>query len=253
MTQRFILVTGGTGKLGRSLVAHFLARGDRVIATGRSESSLAAVRTAHPDVDGRLHLLPADFCDDDAPGRLVAAIAADGMHPDALINNARSLDFLGIRNDGTVSRENFLGEYLVDVVAPYELTLALAAQPGSRLRHVVNIGSQYGNVAANPALYDDPLRQSPIHYGVAKAALAHLTRELAVRLAPRQIRVNCVAFGGVEGRVDDAFKARYAALCPQARMLRDDEVVGPVEFLLDEGSSAITGQVINADGGWGLW
>jgi NAD(P)-dependent dehydrogenase (short-subunit alcohol dehydrogenase family) len=253
MTQRIILVTGGTGKLGRSLVEHFLGRGDRVLATGRSESSLAALQSAHPDAADQLYLLVADFCDGDVVPNLVARLAAAGMHPDALINNARSLDFLGIRDDGMVSRENFLGEYLVDVVVPYELTMALAGQPGSRLRHVVNIGSQYGTVAANPSLYDDPLRQSPIHYGVAKAALAHLTRELAVRLAPRQIRANCVAFGGVEGRVDAAFRARYSALCPQGRMLRDAEVIGPVEFLLNEESSAITGQIINADGGWSVW
>lgn len=253
MTQRAILVTGGTGKLGRSLVAHFLSRGDRVVATGRSEASLASLRSAHPGAADRLHLLVADFCDGDGAARLASTLAAAGVRPDALINNARSLGFLGIRDDGTVSRENFLGEYLVDVIAPYELTMALAGQPGSRLRHVVNVGSQYGTVAANPSLYDDPLRQSPIHYSVAKAALAHLTRELAVRLAPRQIRVNCVAFGGVEGRVDAAFKTRYSALCPQGRMLRDDEVAGPIEFLLGEASSAITGQVINADGGWSVW
>ena len=252
MTPRLILVTGGTGKIGASLVAHFLACGDQVITTGRSEASLEKLRDAHA-ANERLHFLTADFSAADSVAGLVAAMTERGLYPQALVNNARSLDFLGIGEDGTVSRENFLGEYLIDVVAPYELTMALAAQPHSCLRHVVNIGSQYGLVAANPALYIDPLRQSPIHYGVAKAALGHLTRELAVRLAARKIRVNCIAFGGVEGRVDDAFKARYAALCPQGRMLDDSEVAGPIEMLLSDNCSAITGQVIAADGGWSLW
>ncbi len=253
MKQRLIMITGGTGKIGRLLVSHFLARGDRVITTGRSESSLAVLRDAHAEAVDQLHLLTVDFCAADSVARMVEAMAEMGLYPEALINTARSLDFLEIREDGTVTRENFLGEYLVDVVAPYELTMALAMQAQSRLRHVVNVGSQYGLVAANPSLYSDPLRQSPIHYGVAKAALAHLTRELAVRLVARNVRVNCVAFGGVEGRVDDAFKSRYAALCPQGRMLGEGELAGPVELLLSEDCSAITGQIIAADGGWSLW
>jgi NAD(P)-dependent dehydrogenase (short-subunit alcohol dehydrogenase family) len=131
--------------------------------------------------------------------------------------------------------------------------MALATQKNSQIRRVVNIGSQYGTVAVNPHLYIDPVKQSPLHYGVAKAALAHLTKELAVRLAGKNIQVNCVAFGGVEGRVDDAFKERYAKLCPMGRMLRDDEVVGPVDMLLSDKCSGITGHVLAVDGGWGIW
>jgi hypothetical protein len=102
-------------------------------------------------------------------------------------------------------------------------------------------------------LYSDAVNQSPLHYGVAKAALQQLTRELAVRLANRDIQVNCVAFGGVEGRVDDAFKQRYAQLCPMGRMLREEEVVTPVDMLLSDGCSGVTGHTLAVDGGWGIW
>ena len=59
--------------------------------------------------------------------------------------------------------------------------MALAAVYDSKLGAVINIGSQYGLVAPNLSLYEDPERGSPLHYGVAKAALSHLTKELAVR------------------------------------------------------------------------
>lgn len=251
--MRTILITGGTGKFGRSLVAHFLACGDRVITTGRSEGSLKTLLEKHAEDGDRLIGCVADFTDETAISRLVGELVERSLFPDGLVNNARSLAYLKVEDDGQVNRANFMGEYLVDVVAPYELTMALVRQSGSRLRHVVNIGSQYGVVAANPALYTDPLRQSPLHYGVAKAALAHLTRELAVRLAGDGVQVNCVAFGGVEGRVDDAFLQRYAALTPLRRMLRDDEVVGPVDYLLSKACSGMTGQVMQVDGGWTLW
>ena len=96
-------------------------------------------------------------------------------------------------------------------------------------------------------------RQSPLHYSVAKAAQVQLTRELAVRLAPKGIRVNGICFGGVEGRADEAFVDRYRQLCPAGRMLRDDEVVGPVDYLVSDASSGMTGHNMMVDGGWTTW
>lgn len=251
--SRVILITGGSGKFGRILVSAFLAKGDTVVFTSRSEESISVVLEAHPNGGGRLIGLQADFTCSDAAEVIADQLLERGLQPEGLVNNARNQEFLKIGKKGMISRENFIGEFLVDVVAPYELTMTLAMQPGSRLRRVVNIGSQYGVVAANRTLYTDHVRQSPLHYSVAKAALSHLTRELAVRLADREILVNCVAYGGVEGRVDESFKQRYAKLVPLGRMLRDDEVVGPVNYLLSDECSGMTGQVISVDGGWSIW
>lgn len=251
--SKIILVTGGSGKFGWSILSSMLAKGYTVVFTSRSEQSIGQVMQAHPEARGRLIGLQADFTCSDSARNLVQRLNDQGLFPEGLVNNARSLEFLKIAENGTVSRENFMGEFSVDVVAPYELTMTLAMQFESKLSRVVNIGSQYGVVAANPALYADHLRQSPIHYSVAKAALAHLTRELAVRLADRGILVNCIAYGGVEGRVDEAFRQRYANLVPLGRMLRDDEVAGPVNYLLSDECSGMTGQVLSVDGGWSIW
>lgn len=253
MAMRTILITGATGKLGRQMVSHFLAAGDRIVATGRTEDSIGELRRAHAGAGDRLLAVAVDFMDPAAIGSLLVRLEAVDWRPDGLVNNARSLAYLGTRDDGTTTREDFVGEFVVDVVAPYELTMAIALRPDSALRNVVNIGSQYGVVAGNSALYQGHRRYLPIQYSVAKAGLAHLTRELAVRLAGKGVRVNCVAFGGFEGRTDEGFRARYASLCPMGRMLRDDEVVGPVEFLLSDASSSMTGETISADGGWTLW
>lgn len=253
MKPRTILVTGGTGKFGHALVSHFLTAGDRVIATCRSDESLEKLSVEYPDAGNKLTGIKADLTESGAIAALIDQLNGQDLSPDCLVNNARSISFLKIEQNGLVSRENFANEYLLDVIVPYELTMALMMHKDSQLRRVVNIGSMYGTVAANPHLYTDPVQQSPLQYSVAKAALAHLTKELAVRLAGKNIQVNCVAFGGVEGRVDEAFKQRYAQLCPMGRMLRDDEVVGPVDMLLSDKCSGITGHILAVDGGWGIW
>ena len=205
MEPRTILITGASGKLGRALTSFFLANGDRVIATCRTTDSLKELQHRHDSFAEKFLGFELDLTNSEAIEALLAQLDAKDLLPDGLVNSARHTGFLKIEEDGRVSRENFANEYLLDVIVPYELTMALALQKTSQLRRVVNIGSMYGTVAANPHLYTDPANQSPLHYGVAKAALEQLTRELAVRLASRDIQVNCVAFGGVEGRVDDAF------------------------------------------------
>ena len=253
MKPRTILITGASGKLGQALTSFFLANGDRVIGTCRTADSLNELQHRHDSYAENFVGFEIDLTNPDAIETLRSQLDAKNLFPDGLVNSARHTGFLAIEKNGLVSRENFVNEYLLDVVVPYELTMALALQKASQLRRVVNIGSMYGTVAANPHLYSDAVHQSPLHYGVAKAALQQLTRELAVRLANRDIQVNCVAFGGVEGRVDDAFKQRYAQLCPMGRMLREEEVVTPVDMLLSDGCSGVTGHTLAVDGGWGIW
>lgn len=253
MKPRTILITGGSGKIGKALVKHFLASGDRVVATCRTLTSLDAMKKTNSKYDDCFVGIRCDLTNKDASLLLVEKLRARGIYPDSLVNNARCLDFLKLDKSGMVSRENFEAEYLLDVIVPFELTMALVSPSGSQLRRVINIGSQYGTVAANPNLYAVEEEQAPIHYGVAKAALAHLTKELAVRLAQDDIQVNCIAFGGVEGRVDDLFKKRYAKLCPMGRMLEEKDIVGPVDMLLSSHFSGMTGHVLAVDGGWTLW
>lgn len=253
MSTRTILITGGSGKFGRIMIAHFLTKGDRVVTTCRTADSLNKLREDMAYQGGSLICMESDLTQPGSVRDIVKLLDDQQIQPDCLVNNARSTEFLKIEADGMVSRENFANEFLLDVIAPYEMSMELVRQRRSRLRCIVNIGSMYGVVAANPNLYTDPARHSPLHYGVAKAALTHLTKELAIRLADKNIRVNCVAFGGVEGRVDDAFKQRYSSLCPMRRMLREDEIIGPVELLMSDNCSAVTGQTLAADGGWSVW
>jgi len=250
-----ILITGASGKLGCSYVAHFLGQGVEVVAAGRSAEGIAALLADHAPAAkaGRLHGVAADLTEAAAVSAILEFMDGRGLRPTGLVNNARSAAFINPGASGIPTRADFIGEMTVAVAAPCELAYAVANQKDSRLRAVVNVGSMYGLVAPNPALYEDPLRDSPLVYGVGKAALLQLTRELAVRLAPRGIRVNAVSFGGVEGRASKAFLERYAKYSPMGRMLQDEEVAGPVAFLLSEAASGMTGANLVVDGGWTAW
>lgn len=249
------MITGGTGKLGRILVADCLARGEKVVAISSKKETLSVLLSAHANAidEGRLVAFACDLTARDASVAVTQFCEKNALMPTALVNNARSQAFLKISETGIVGREDFVGELTLDVVVPYELSMGLAYMDASVLRRVINIGSQYGIVAPNRYLYDDFDRQSPAHYGVSKAALIHLSRELAVRLAPRNIQVNCISFGGVEGRADPMFQARYAKLAPAGRMMSEDEVAGPVAFLLSDASAGMTGHNLVVDGGWTAW
>lgn len=250
--KQTILITGGTGKFGRKYVEHFLAKKWRVLfTTTKVERGIEFINEFN-DYD-EIDFLALDLSSPGAVSSLLNWLLGKNYHIDHLINNARSLDSLKINESGCTNRKEFMAEYLMDVVVPYELSMALFQNQPAQLKTITNIGSQYGVVAATPSLYDDHIQESPIQYGVAKAALGHLTKELAVRMAKSGVRVNCVAYGGVEGRVDDDFKKRYAVLTPSGRMLTENEIIGPLSLLIDDASSAITGQTLIADGGWSIW
>ncbi|MEM6272343.1 MAG: SDR family oxidoreductase [Bacteroidota bacterium] len=252
MDKKIIFITGGTGKLGRQFVAHLLAQGHTVITNSRSQSNLLALAQELPD-EGEFHGIELDLEHADAVQEAEEFFADHDLQPHAVVHNARSLNYFNIQSDGTISPADFLAELRMDVVIPYDLTMRLALMPDSRLENVVNISSMYGMVAPNRELYTDFDQQSPINYGVAKAAQIHLTKELAVRLAPRNIRVNAISYGGFGGRAPEDFVERYRRLNPQARMLDDTEAPGALAFLLSEASRGMTGHNLVVDSGWTIW
>jgi NAD(P)-dependent dehydrogenase (short-subunit alcohol dehydrogenase family) len=247
--MRNILVTGGTGKLGGVLVTESVKDGNKVFFTGRSVDKIKAFENTFKINAGsvagiELNLQKIESYDDFA-SRLDSDV-------DFIVHNARSIDSLLNDKSGRVSESQFQKELFMAVTAPYILTNKLIDY-GFKIKDIVFISSMYGSVAPTPSLYTDFLQQSPVNYGVAKAAQLHLVKELAVRLAPRNIRVNAISYGGVEGRADKKFMERYAELCPQGRMLRDEDIYPPLQMLIKNPNLSINGENIKVDGGWTIW
>jgi NAD(P)-dependent dehydrogenase (short-subunit alcohol dehydrogenase family) len=248
-----VLLTGATGRIG-SVIAHgFAAQGAKLALVCRDVDRARGLEQqcrdrGAPDV----LLVGADLDARDAVTIVADRLRAAAFEPTVLINGARDRAHLQKQADGTIARADFEGELRLGVIVPYELTMALTAEGVATLRSVINISSIYGMAVPQLRLYDRPADAPPESYGSAKAALLHLTKELAVRLAPR-VRVNAISFGGVGGRASDSFTQRYADAAPMHAMLQDDDLFGAVDFLAGDGSRAVTGHNLVVDGGWTLW
>lgn len=244
-----IIITGGTGLLGKEIVKGFLNKKCQVYFTSTSQLKINKfVKSLKPEQKKNCFPILQKFENIDDIKSFIKKYYNHNFN--ILINNARDIFNLKFDLNNYEQIENFDKEIFLAVTLPYFLSTKLKK---TYIESVINISSIYGIVAPNKNLYKDKYRSSPIFYGISKAAQIHLTKELAVRLSQENIRVNSVSFGGVEGRVSSKFKKKYSFMCPAGRMLKTKEVFGPIWFLASDHSSGATGHNLVIDGGWTIW
>lgn len=238
MSPRAALITGANGGIGQALCAGFRDADWRVVGTDRADEAVVA----------GIDYLPADLArlcrDDPYRGEIMARITA--LLPDGalgvLVNNA-ALQVVGPAESLTAAQWHDTLD--TNVVAPFllvrDLLPALRAGAGS----VVNIGSIHAHLT-KPAFSA---------YATSKAAIAGLTRALAVELGG-QVRINAIEpaaiatpmlLAGFAGN-DSGFAAleRYH---PSGTIGTPDAVARAALFLAGDGSAFLNGVVMGLDGG----
>mgnify|MGYP003993905811 FL=1 len=115
---------------------------------------------------------------------------------------------------------------------------------------IVNFSATTGIVSARPDIYNGKHKHPA--YSISKAGVINLTKFLATHLAPN-IRVNCIAPGGVEFDQSESFKKKYSKLTPMKRMFKKNELNEITEYLCTTKSSYVTGSTFVIDGGWTSW
>lgn len=234
-----VLVTGAGGDIGRTLVAGLAGRGARVLAVDVSGEDLqaagfpAAVQTAVADVS-----------DEAAVGRLVAEqvpAALGGL--DGLVNNAGIMLRAGVLETNLADWRRVQG-----VNVEGALLCARAAAPlmlGQGAGAIVNVSS----ITSVRPMY------ARAAYATSKAAIAHLTRVMALEWGAQGVRSNALAPGYIRTRMNADLRetpeglAGMEAAVPQGRLGEPEELVGPVVFLLSAASSHVNGHVLFVDGG----
>jgi NAD(P)-dependent dehydrogenase (short-subunit alcohol dehydrogenase family) len=245
-TDRVVIVTGGSGGIGRAAAVHFARKGARVLVTGRRAAALDEVAGEHPAIVG----LVADVATPGDAERTVATAIDRWGRLDVLVNNAGAGAILPLADAAAPQIEAILA---VNVVGPSLLATAARPHLAASRGCIVNISSTFGHKAA----------AGLSHYAASKAALEHLTRCWALELAPLGVRVNAVAAGptatgaltgmmGLSPQEAAAVEERERGQIPLGRRGRPADIARWIVRLADPGSDWITGQVIAVDGGLGL-
>ncbi|MBO8195406.1 SDR family oxidoreductase [Streptomyces oryzae] len=259
------VVTGVSGRLGRVWTAALLRSGADVLGLDRLEPAdeVAKELAGIAEQESRTFLFHHGDVTDRASLREALVFCVERLGtPRVLVNNA------GIDQPPSAGAG---GHYFEDI--PDELSAAVldvnaagtlrACQVfGSQMAaqgrgSIVNIGSLYGSVAPQPALYEhlgvDPPFLKPPAYGMSKAGVVSLTRYLATLWGPDGVRVNTLSPGGVLGGQDPLFQQKFTARVPMNRMAVEEDLVGPLLFLASDMSRYITGSELHVDGGFTAW
>lgn len=198
LTQNTILITGGSRGIGLALAERFVALGNTVLVTGRSEPDLRAA-------EARLPGLKAYRCDVANPAEvrtLVDTIQRDHPKLNVLVNNAGQMHRLDLLSPGT-SPDDIGREIEVNLLAPVRLVQALLphlrAQPRAA---VINVTSGLAFVPFVPA---------PI-YGATKAGLHSYTRALRAQLTRTSVKVYEIAAPGTDTALNDPFQGDLSGI-----------------------------------------
>lgn len=238
------LVTGSTSGIGAAVARRLAREGYAVIVHSRSSEAPGRALAAEL---GNAAYIQADLAVDEDRVRLVREAIDLWGRLDVLVNNAGIARFIDHGDLAAATPELWRELHEVNVIAPFRLVteaesaLRAAARRG-RAGCVVNISSHAG---VRP-------KGASIPYAATKAALNHVTRLLALTLAP-DIRVNAVAPGLVDTPLTQGWsdgRTLWRERAPMRREATPEDIAQAVAMLI--ASEYLTGEVLLADGGLNL-
>lgn len=241
MTRATAIVTGGSGGIGAA-TCHRLAQSGLFVYVGYAGNADKAHAVA--SAIGNAQALHIDVTNDDSVNAAVEQATANGDTLTVLVNNG------GIADDDLLLRyssERFLRTLDVNLAGAYRMSKA-AVRPMLKARHgrIINVSSIVG-LRGNAG-------QSA--YAASKAGLIGFSKSLAREIGRKGITVNVVAPGFVATAMTDGLgDATTAAMidaAPIGRAVMAEEVAATIAFLASDGAAAITGAVVNVDGGAGM-
>jgi NAD(P)-dependent dehydrogenase (short-subunit alcohol dehydrogenase family) len=240
LNGKVAIVTGGSRGIGKSIAAALAGAGAQVMITSRSKESCDA---AAAEIGSHAHVEAGHVGRAEDAERVVAATLSRLGRVDILVNNAATNPYAGPTIDVDVARWNKTID--TNLTAPLVWTqLAWKAWMKEHGGSVINISS-VGGLATNPILGV---------YDVTKAALIHLSKQLAAELAPK-VRVNVIAPGLVKTDFAQALWAdgrgeQVAKAYPLKRLGDPEDIAEAALFLADDARSGwMTGNTMVVDGG----
>lgn len=236
-----ILVTGGSRGIGAGIVQHLAHLGAQVAFTYSSNKESAEKILQSLKNSDKHMTVQMDVADEKSMDVAISQVLERFQGLDGLVNNA------GITKDQLILRmslEDFDRVYQVNMRGAFYCTkLVLKPMMKARKGSVVNISSVVGSTG-NPG---------QTNYTATKAGIEGFSRSLALELASRNIRSNCVAPGFIESdmthELTDVQKQALFDKIPLGKIGQAKDIANAVAFLLSDSSSYITGHTLHVNGG----
>jgi 7-alpha-hydroxysteroid dehydrogenase len=235
------IVTGGGAGIGRAISETFAEAGASVAVSDLKADMAEAVAATIRSSGGKAFGIACDVTDETARVRLVEAARSEYGKITILVNNAGG----GGPKPFEMPLETFVWAYQLNVFSTFRLCqLCVPAMEAAGGGAILNISSMAGE--------NRNVRMTS--YGSSKAAVNHMTRNMAFDLGPKKIRVNAVAPGAI--RTDalatvltpDIEKAMLKHT-PLARLGQTDDIAFAALYLCSPASAWVSGQVLTVSGG----
>jgi 3-oxoacyl-[acyl-carrier protein] reductase len=243
--DRTCLVTGASRGIGRAIATTLGSAGATVVANYRSSAAAAEeVAQVVEAAGGEATAVQADVTDPDAVAAMREQVHAEYGPVDVVVNNA------GVTDDAAF--EDMTHEQwarVVDVNLGGAFTTTKAFYEDVRTAH-------HGRVVTVASVVGKQGNYGQVNYAAAKAGLFGFTRALALELAPDGSTANCVAPGFTSTDMVDAVpegvKEELREETPLGRFAEPREIANVVRFLASHGAQYVTGEVVDATGGFDL-
>ena len=238
VSGRKVMLTGGTGGLGKAIAKRLVDRGAIVTISGTKKTVLDEISS---ELSQNAFFLVNDLSESGAVEKLLSFAYEKMGEVDILINNA------GITRDGLMVRmgdDDWLDVIAINLTAGFKLARGcLKSMMKNRWGRIINISSVVG-FTGNPG---------QANYAASKAGIIGMTKSLAVEVASRNITVNCIAPGYIKTAMTESLTEKQTSellkLVPSGRMGVPEDIAASVLYLSSEEASYLTGQTIHINGG----